>query len=71
MIYSEDINKVCGLCKRAHRMGSEDEMHCEIKRQNVSALGEACPKFQYDIMKRRVRRRKKLKSYFNPEDFQI
>lgn len=71
MIYSEDINKVCGLCKRARRTGSDDKMHCEVKRQDVELSGEACPKFRYDILKRRVRRRKKLKSDFNPEDFQL
>lgn len=71
MIYSEDINKICGVCKRAHKTGSEDEMHCEVKRKSVPSGGEACAKFQYDIMKRHVRRRKKLKSDFNPEDFQI
>ena len=30
---------------------------------------EACPKFIYDIFKRPARRKRKLKTNFNPDDF--
>ena len=56
MIYSQNINKVCAVCQMAHKK-SEDEMYCD--------------KFKYDILKRHVRRMRKLKTNFNPEDFSL
>ncbi|MCH5209719.1 MAG: hypothetical protein J1F01_02010 [Oscillospiraceae bacterium] len=70
MIYSQDIRKICALCTRAHTH-SDDEMYCEIKKQPVPVNGEGCKKFSYDIMKRTVRRAKKLKTDFKPEDFAL
>lgn len=44
-------------------------MYCDIKKQAVSVTDTACDKFKYDILKRHVRRMRKLKTNFNPEDF--
>ena len=70
MIYSQNINKVCAVCQMAHKK-SEDEMYCDIKKQAVSVTDTACDKFKYDILKRHVRRMRKLKTNFNPEDFSL
>ena len=70
MIYSQDINKVCALCRMAHKRGGE-EMYCEIKKQTVPSDGAGCKKFSYDILKRTVKRAKKLRTDLNPEDFAL
>lgn len=72
MIYSEEINKICGLCLHAeYTDGSGDDMYCSKRRRNVTAGCEACRKFKYDILKRTARRkRKKLKTY-SSSDFEL
>lgn len=70
MIYSQNINKICAVCQRAHKY-SDDEMYCDIKRQPVPLGDTACDKFIYDILKRRVRRMKKPNTDFKPEDFSL
>ncbi len=69
MIYSDEINKVCAVCQMAYRDG--DEMYCRKKKQAVPSNGKACNKFKYDILKRPVRRARKLKIDFKPEDFSL
>ena len=70
MIYSEDINKVCGLCVKASRVkGSETHMRCALCGEYVPISRSACKKFEYDIFKRRTGRRKKSAGKFKPEDF--
>lgn len=71
MIYSDNINKICALCKMSCKSGEEDVLFCRLKNKAVSANKEACKKFSYDILKRHVRRIKKLKTDFNPEDFTL
>lgn len=70
MIYSRDINKICAVCRSA-RAVSDEEMYCEIKKKPVQTNAQACDKFSYDILKRHVRRAKKIKTDFNPEDFAL
>ncbi len=70
MIYSDDINKICGLCVFASPIdGDSENIMCEKKRKK-RAFNNKCRKFQYDILKRQVRRKKKLKTY-NPSDFEL
>ena len=72
MIYSNDINKVCALCRSAERIeNNEDEMFCTIKKQSVSASAGDCKKFDYDIFKKVVHRKKRLKTGFSAEDFSL
>lgn len=70
MIYSQDINKICGVCQLSNKM-SDDKFYCEKKKQTVSINDTACDKFKYDILKRHVRRTKQLKTDFLPEDFSL
>lgn len=71
MIYSEDINRVCGLCAHAVPTDDEELTYCEKKRKNRAVTCSACRKFQYDILKRVARRKpKKLKTY-SPADFEL
>lgn len=72
MIYSEEINKICGLCEYAEAIGGDaDCVHCAKKNIGVALTNAACRKFKYDIMKRTARRgKKKLKSYC-PADFEL
>lgn len=71
MIYSEEINKICGLCQYAgHIEGDEDNMRCSLKHKDVELSREACRKFRYDILKKPVRRKKKLKTY-SAADFEL
>ena len=69
MIYSDDINKVCALCEYAKPIeGDEDNYYCEKQKKNT-AIGDSCAKFKYDIFKKVVRRKRRLRTDFNPEDF--
>ena len=74
MLYSENVNKVCGLCVKAKAVkGSETHMHCEKHNEYVGISREGCESFEYDIFKRPARRRKIKKSSgkFSPEDFML
>ncbi|MCC8168940.1 MAG: hypothetical protein LIO59_00895, partial [Oscillospiraceae bacterium] len=71
MIYSEDKNKICGLCQYAvNTAGDEDSVHCSRKHRDFAVSSEACRKFRYDIFKKKVRRKRKLKTY-SPADFEL
>lgn len=70
MLYSDEINKICGLCIFASEIdGEREKMQCSKKRKSVN-FDYHCRKFQYDIFKKQVRRKKKLKTY-NPSDFEL
>ena len=70
MIYSQNIINVFAVCQMAHKK-LEVVLYCDIKKQAVSVTDTACDKFKYDILKRHVRRMRKLKTNFNPEDFSL
>lgn len=70
MIYSNEINKICALCRMARAEG-EEEIFCPKKKKNFPSNTEACKKFSYDILKRPVRRMRKLKTNYNKEDFTL
>lgn len=72
MIYSEDINKICALCVFAEpKDNTEDELFCSRRKKNTAATNSGCKKFKYDIFKKTVRRKKRLKTDFSPEDFTL
>lgn len=72
MIYSENINKVCGLCVNAESIdGNDESMFCTVKKENVGISDTECKKFQYDIFKKKVRRKKRLKTNYDPNDFKL
>lgn len=69
MIYSKEIDKKCAVCVHAEIRG--EDIYCAKKKQAVPLTEDACDRFSYDILKRHVRRAKKLKTNFNPEDFTL
>ena len=69
MIYSRDITKICAVCVNAHNR--DGGLYCDVKKQTVTGDGAACKKFSYDILKRTVRRARRLKTDFEPEDFTL
>ena len=72
MIYSENINKICGLCVHAKQIkGSDTHMQCGVRNECVPLSHNACEKFEYDIFKRHTRRRKKSAAQFTAEDFKL
>lgn len=70
MIYSENIEKRCGLCRLA-KLENEDTCFCEKKKKSLPQSQEACKKFSYDILKKPVRRKKRFSSGFKSEDFRL
>ena len=69
MIYSDDINKVCALCEYSQTIdGDEENLLCTKQKKNT-AINDSCARFKYDIFKKVVRRKRRLKTDFNPEDF--
>lgn len=71
MIYSDDINKVCALCVYAQGDSDSDELFCTRRKKNTAASRSDCKKFKYDIFKKPVRRKRRLKTDFSPEDFTL
>ncbi len=71
MIYSKDIERVCGLCVYASIEENGDECECMRTKKRLPKSTEACKRFSYDIQKRVVRRPKKLNTEFSAEDFTI
>lgn len=72
MIYSNEINKVCALCRNAETIeNNENEMFCRLKKQSMSISAGNCKKFDYDIFKKVVHRKKRLKTNFSAEDFSL
>lgn len=72
MIYSEEINKICGLCEYAEAIEDDtDCMRCVKKNIGVALTNASCRKFKYDIMKRTARRRKKKLKSYSAADFEL
>lgn len=70
MIYSENIEKRCGLC-RFSKSEDEDSCFCEKKKKSIPQSSEVCKKFSYDILKKPVRRKRRLSADFKTEDFRL
>lgn len=71
MIYSDDINKICALCEHSQAIdGDEETLICLLKKKST-AINDSCAKFKYDILKKTVRRKRRLKTDFNPDDFTL
>ena len=70
MIYSENINKVCGLCVRAEKR-TDDEMRCLLRQKTVGITEPGCGKFEYDIFKKKVHKKRRLKTNFTENDFTL
>lgn len=70
MIYSADINRICALCRNAEKL-NDDEIYCSMLRENMSASYSDCPSFDYDIFKKTVKRKKRLKTNFSAKDFSL
>lgn len=70
MIYSNEINKVCGLCQNA-QVQSDTEIFCPRYGKVFPTNEEGCKKFKYDILKKKVRRMRRLKTNYNKEDFTL
>lgn len=73
MIYSEDINKVCGLCVFAKSDTETDgkELLCTLFNKNKEVTESCCKKFKYDIFKKTVHRKRRLKTDFSADDFKL
>lgn len=71
MIYSEDINKICALCRKSKAaVGTQEHLECELKNEFVPLDG-TCDCFEYDIFKKPTRRRRRLKKKFTADDFKL
>ena len=70
MIYSDEINKICAVCVMAHETDG-GEILCTKKNKTFPAGTEACKKFRYDILKKKVKRMRRLKTDYKKEDFTL
>ncbi len=70
MIYSPDINKKCALCQKAKLLNDNDGeiLLCALKGKTLPVDNDGCRKFEYDIFKRKVKRRKAYISNVKEED---
>ena len=70
MIYSDEINKICAVCVMATESG-DGEILCTKKNKTFPATTTGCRKFRYDILKKRVKRMRRLKTDYKKEDFTL
>ena len=70
MIYSDEINNTCYLCLHA-QISEDDTVFCLKKKKNAVNPQNGCKKFDYDIFKKQVRRKRQFKTDFSPEDFTL
>lgn len=71
MIYSEDIDRICALCRWSKTVvGVDDHLECGLKNEYIP-LNRTCDKFEYDIFKKPTRRRRRLKNTFKIDDFKL
>lgn len=68
MIYRKSTQPRCGLCKHATITDNSLNVICDIKGKVPSDF--ACKKYSYDIFKREIKSKSKIKS-FKKEDFEI
>lgn len=71
-MYSENIDKVCRLCIYAKpAAGVETHVKCTLSGAYVK-VGFVCQSYKYDVLKRRVRRKKDVAGLgFSANDFSI
>lgn len=61
----------CGFCVYGKLMADNEHIICQ-KRKNIYEFNDICKKFEFDILKKDVRRRKKPDfSKFSPENFEL
>ena len=70
MIYSENIEKRCGLC-RFSKPENDESCFCEKRKKSMPQSCEACKKFSYDILKKPTRRKRRFSAGFSAEDFSL
>lgn len=71
-MYSDDIEKVCSLCEFAQiPIGDASTIYCRKRKKDVGITDDVCKHYKYDILKRKVRRKKPYTTALNPEDFEI
>ena len=74
MIYSEDINKICGLCVNAKRLRKAAKRICSavfITANMLRSAARRAKKFEYDILSVPYADEKKSAGHFKPEDFML
>ncbi len=70
-LWDKKQEDTCGYCAYGKRMADGDHVIC-LKRKNIYDFSHSCKKFQFDIMKKEVRRAKKPDfSKFSASDFKI
>ena len=70
LIYSDNINRVCGLCVHAEKR-TDEEMRCTLRQKTVGISEPDCGKFEYDIFKKKVHKKRRLKTEFTAADFTL
>jgi hypothetical protein len=71
MIFKRKDNAMCVYCVHSKKSDTEDYVFCNKKRKQVKEHS-SCLKYEYDIFKREVKRKKKPDfSYFSEEDFRL
>lgn len=69
-LFRRDIEPVCELCSAGRPSAGGDFVLCPKK--GVMDAGACCPHFDYDPLRRKVRRRPPLDtSVYRPEDFRL
>ncbi len=67
-LWENDGPDICHFCAFAKRKEGEETVYCE-KRKKEFAEDATCKKFQYDILKKEVRRRTQISAKRKPVEW--
>lgn len=71
MIFKRKDDAMCVYCVHSEKCSEEDYVFCSKKRKQVKEHS-SCLRYEYDIFKREVKRKKKPDfSRFSEEDFKL
>lgn len=71
MIYSNNVEKICALCRNSTGVtGTEEHLECKLRNEYMPLNG-SCDRFEYDIFKKPTRRKRRLDKQYKAEDFKL
>jgi hypothetical protein len=70
-LWDASQERSCGYCAHSKILPDEDKIICQ-KKKNIFAFSDSCKKFEFDILKKNVKRQKRPNfSKFSKENFTL
>ena len=69
-LWTQENPSICRFCAFAKRLAGTEDVYCEKKKTYLSEE-HTCRKFQYDVLKKELRRRKSTTVKYDAKQFEI